>query len=462
MKSTPDRWKHFQYRGDARGIGQLYEEYNVDGFLSAREAGQREWGHSMRDRLLKDGVLLNEVLSPRIYRIVRSVQETLAVEGTFEVFCVRDADVNAFALLDHSSDQPRHLVGITSAALEHLEDDEISFLLGHELGHFLFGHNRLLGLLNQDERVEKVTVLPYLGECLFLRWRKTSEVSADRLGLVASGCFAAGARALVKAGFGLSDRNLDVNVDSLLRQIEAIKDKPEIIEAAYRSHPLLPLRLKALHLFSEALNQGDKADLAAVDDQIDALFEWFRRYPRRPLAEAVMRIVALAGMRIVGVEREIDEEEVRTVIYILHGHFTDTPEAELVLDPDERDRRWRAALEVLAREGDDSDRGFIISRLADIALADGKLLESEAGVILEIAEQIGMSPRMAYGVIVGAAQTVGFRVDHQLREITQRVRGQMANLVAEQGGFRPRTSPPRRPGTSDMLSSVKDLKDPGR
>lgn len=424
-------WAAVQYRGDAADIQELYQEYNVGGYLSTQEAGIRQWGSSLRDRLLKDGVLLNHVISPRIYRIVAQVQGALGLEGEFEVFCGRSVEVNAFAHLDLVDAQPRHIIGITSAALENLEDDEIAFLLGHELGHFIFGHNRLLGLLNQDPQSNRITVLPYLGECLFLRWRKKSEVSADRLGLVAAKSFTAGARALVKAGFGLSDRNLDLNVDSLLRQVESIKDKPEIVEAAYRSHPLLPLRLKALHLFAETAGQDPAAAASArVDDEIDALFDWFRRYPRQRLPLAVMRLVAIAGMQIVGVEHDVDDEEIRTIIYLLHANFTDTPEAELVLDEAERKRRWDESLAVVREEGGDAAKAFIIARLADIALADGKLLDQEAGIVLETAEALGVPARAAYGIIVEAAQTVGFKVDYQMKEIMRRVRSQMMGSVA--------------------------------
>jgi uncharacterized tellurite resistance protein B-like protein len=433
LNNTP--WAGLQYRGDARDILALCEQYNVDGFLAARERDEQESGASLRDRLLKDAVLLNEILSPRIFRIVRQVQDRLGLPGAFDVFCLHGQEINAFAHVDRSDRQARHIIGMTSAALEQLDDAEIASILGHELGHFIFGHSRLLGLVNREERNPKATVLPYLGECLFLQWRKKSEISADRLGLVAAGSFAASARALIKAGFGLSEKNLNLDVEALLGQIETIRDKPETVEATYRSHPLLPLRLKALHLFSTCQATGDPARRDAVEDEIDRLFGWFRRYPRKPLHEAVMRIVALAAMRLAGIEQDVDEEEIRTLVYLLHNYFTDEPEKELVLDPAERQRRWDAALPLIRDQGDDDDRGFIISRLADIALADGKLLEAEAGLILEVAEQIGMAPKRAYAIIVSAAQVVGFRVDAQMKELTRRIRTQ---LIAPGPGPLPR------------------------
>jgi len=337
--------------------------------------------------------------------------------------------------LNTNGEQAQQLVGITSGALENLDDAEIASLLGHEMGHFIFGHNRLLGLLNRDERTKAITVLPYMGECLFLRWRKKSEISADRTGLIASGSFEASARALIKAGFGLTEKNLNPKVDSLLSQIESIKDKPEIIEAAYHSHPLLPLRLKALHLFSESVARKRPSDSGAVEDQVDQLFGWLKRYPRKPLHEAIMRVVATAGMNILAIEDEVDEEELRVLIYILHNNFTDEPEAELILDPRKRMERLKESLAFVNREGDQDDKKYITCRLADVALADGKLLNEEAGAILEIAEALGIPARQAYGIMIGAAQVVGFRVDFHMKNLTRRVRNQLVASVKLDAGI---------------------------
>lgn len=428
-----ERLERLRYRGDAEDVAALFGEYNVGGFLATRAAAEKKRLESFRNHLLKVGVLLNETLSPRILGIINDVIERLGLEGDFDVICVRDNDVNAFAAVDNSEGAISQFIGITSAALENLEDAEIASLVGHEIGHFLYEHNDLQGLVNRDEDNPRITVLPYLGECLFLRWQKKGEISADRIGLLASGSFEASARALVKAGFGLSEKNLNLNIDSLLEQIESIKDKPEAVEAAFRSHPLLPLRLKALHLFSEAA-EDPAADLAEVDAAIEQLFAWFKRYPRKPVDEAVMRIVAIAGMRIIGADENLGVEETKTLIYLLHSNFTDEPEKELVLDPAERERLWKEAVDLVKREGDQRHVGFITYHLANVAIADGKLMKEEAGYILSVAEELGMKSDEAYGIIVDAAQSTGFSVDSRLQGIVRQVRRQYAESVLRQQG----------------------------
>ena len=89
-----------------------------------------------------------------------------------------------------------------------------------------------------------MTVLPALGESLFLRWRKKAEISADRVAVLASRDFKATATALMRVTFGLSERNLNLDIEALISQVDEIRGRPELIEETFASHPLLPIRLQ--------------------------------------------------------------------------------------------------------------------------------------------------------------------------------------------------------------------------
>jgi hypothetical protein len=293
----PHNWDDIRYGGDAKDVAELFETYRVGDYLDAFEENRRRHDRGIREKLLQQGIRLTERLSPRIYHLFRDVCGALEIESEAEVFCLPDQDVNAFAILDVREEKTHSLIGVTAGALERLEDGELKSILGHELGHFLFGHNRLNALLSMDPRNPSVTVLPPFGESLFLRWRKKAEISSDRAGLVACRDFYSAARSLMKATFGLSDKNLNLDIDALLSQIDEIKSSPEMIESAFASHPLLPIRLKALELFarSDLAKQcgcpvdGEAVTQMQVEQDIDSLINLTRRYPVKPLGEAVMK-----------------------------------------------------------------------------------------------------------------------------------------------------------------------------
>ena len=432
-------WQDVRYRGDAVDVGELESAYRVKDYLDTFEENRRQIDQGVRERLIKDGIRLSERLSPRIYRVFGEVCQALDLTAQAEVFCLPSAEVNAFAILDVRQSGTYSLIGVTAAALERLEDLELRSILGHELGHILFGNNRLDALISTDKNNPGVTVLPALGESLFLRWRKKAEISSDRVGLLASRDFRAAAVSLLKATFGLSERNLNLDIEALVGQVDEIKGHPELMEEAFASHPLLPIRLKALELFS----RSDKARRNGLpvagalladnelEDAVDALVRLTRRYPYKPVHQAIMKVVSLGGALLLSADGDIADEEVKLLVQILHHWFTDDPQDEIVTDRAEIDRRLPEAIAVINKEGDTDDKRFVLSRLADIALADGALMDAESAVILQVAQSLEIPGKLAYQTMVGAAQSVGFRADVKLNRMAERIRRSLLR------GFKP-------------------------
>jgi hypothetical protein len=436
-------WEDIRYRGDTRDVEELTRTYRITDYLDAFEENRRQADRGIREKLIKHGIRLSERISPRIYRLFGEVGARFGVDSRAEVFCLPAADVNAFATIDIRESGTFALIGVTSSALERLDDGELRFILGHELGHIQFGNNRLDGLLSTSQDNPDITVLPALGESLFLRWRKKAEISSDRAGVIASGDFRSSATALLKATFGLSEKNLNLDVEALVSQVDEIKGHPELMEEAFASHPLLPIRLKAIELFCRSEKAGRsgfeaKGPLLSdgeLEDAVDELIRLTRRYPYRPVDRAMMQILALGGALLLGTDGEINDDEVKILIQLLHRFFTDEPEAEIVTDPVVARARLPEAIAVLNADGDAAAKSFVLSRLTDIALADGALMDAESGMILDIAHQLGLPNRVAYGVVIGAAQAMGFRSDVKLNRMAEEIRRGL------QAGFRRSASP---------------------
>ena len=430
-------WNDIRYRGDAKDVEELMTTYRVADYLATIEENRRQIDQGVRERLLKEGIRLSERLSPRIYRVFADVAQALGLATQPEVFCLPSNDINAFTMLDVRKETTYSLVGVTAPALERLDDAELRSILGHELGHILFGNNRLAALISTDASNPSVTVLPALGESLYLRWRKKAEISADRVSVLASRDFRSTATSLLKATFGLSERNLNLDIEALVNQVDEIRGKPELMEEVFASHPLLPIRLKAVELFSRSAKarragypvEGDAIGDEELENAVDELVKLTRRYPSEPLHVAIMRAVALGGAKLLAADRDVSDEEVKILVQILHKWFTDEPESEIVTDRDEIAARLPQALETVKKDGGLDDKGFILSRLADVALADGALMDAESGLILEIAHDLDVPVKLAYQIIVGAAQSIGFRTDVKLNRMAEKIRRSMARGI---------------------------------
>ncbi|MBW2435794.1 MAG: M48 family metalloprotease [Deltaproteobacteria bacterium] len=427
-----------RYRGDKEDVDLLFRDYNLEGIISTSEERQKLGESNFRNQLLKDGAfLLSQPISPRIFNIVTETKEKLGLEGEYEVFCLNSNNINAFAYVQPAEEKNFFIIGITSEALEELEDPEIQFILGHELGHFLFEHNRMNYLINPNPTSQGVTLLPSMGENIFLRWRKKCEISTDRIGLVACGDFENAARAMLKTAYGLTGKNLNLNVDSLLEQIDALKETPEALEVNYRSHPLMPLRLKVMQMFAKSpifkkviAGKSDFSDkeLNALEDRTDQWVNWIKRYPRRPLDLAAMQLVTAAGLKLVMTEAVIMDEEIKVIIQILHKYFTDEPGEvihEIMQDTENLDRLIQTNVKEISEKGDDRHKTFVLSRLADIAIADGKLAKPEAGIIFDIAKDFGIQEKTAYSIVVGSMSSVGLNIDWKMNSLVREIKAQL-------------------------------------
>jgi len=428
----PHVWEKYRYRGDQADVQELFDTYRIGDFLDAFEENRRRHDMGVRERLLQHGIRLSERLSPRIFTLHAAVCRRLEIAGDAEIFCLPDREVNAFAILDVREEKTHMLIGVTAGALEELDDAELSSIIGHELGHFLFGHNRLNALLNLDPEDPAVTVLPPFGESVFMRWRKKAEISCDRAGLLACGDFRASARALLKATFGLSEKNLNLDIDALLDQINEIKSSPEMIDSVFASHPLLPIRLKALELFartdlatecgSGCTIEGKPLTLDQAEKEIDALINLTRRHPTKPLHQAVMKALAMGGALVMGADAMISDNEVKLLVKMLHGLFTDEPETVIMTDRAEIEKQLPGVLKTIDKEGGDDEKVFLLSQLSTIAYPDGALIEAESQLILRIAVMLDFPADKTYGIIVGAAHNTRFQADATLNRIATELR----------------------------------------
>jgi uncharacterized tellurite resistance protein B-like protein len=434
----PVNWEEVRYRGDARDVDELFKVYRVNDYLEASEENQRQRDRGIREKLIKEGIRLSERLSPRIYRVFDDLCQALEIKTRAEVFCLPLQEINAFAVVDVREAGTYSFIGVTAAALERLDEGELRSILGHELGHILFGNNRLDALISTDQVNPSITVLPALGESLFLRWRKKAEISADRVSLLASRDLRSTATSLLKATFGLSEKNLNLDIEALLSQVDEIKGHPELMAETFAAHPLLPIRLKALELFSrseKAKRCGFPAEGTLLNDDdlenaVDELVSLTRRYPFKPLHQAMMRVVSLGGSLLLASDGDVSDEEVKILVQILHRWFTDEPEGEIVTDRRQIEGKLPEAIELVNKEGDAEDKAFILSRLAEVALADGALMDTESSVLLHIAQQLQIPDKVAYRIMVGAAQAVGFRTDVKLNRMAEDIRRSLQKGLA--------------------------------
>jgi uncharacterized tellurite resistance protein B-like protein len=413
-----------RYQGDLQDTKELYEVYKVKQIIESHEEILKE--HiSFRDELLANSVRLTAVISPRLHRIIEKVKSAFEIKDKIEFFSLNDNSYNAFAFKQKSNIS----IVFTSGLLENFSDEEILFVLGHEIGHILFEHNRLLLLYNPGKR--KITFLPILAEKKFLTWQKKAEISCDRAGLVACKNYQTAIQSLLKVSYGLTEKNLNFNLPELMSQLKDIAHSEYLSQLSTATHPLLPVRLKALELFhnSKLFFKKGKISPEKLSEAVDKLIGLTKFYPRNKTKEQMMKFIAAGGVSIIAADREINIEEIKSLVKILADVFTDDPEKEIVYDKKKAEAQLKKSAEYLKRKGTDYDRFYAMHFLTVVALSDGKFTRKEKNMLMKLAESIGFSKDDAMGVVWKTLQQTGINIDVRLNEIAQNVKEHYAEYL---------------------------------
>jgi Zn-dependent protease with chaperone function/RNA polymerase subunit RPABC4/transcription elongation factor Spt4 len=174
-----------------------------------------------------------------------------------ELYIDSSPDLSAFTM----GHRKTHIV-LTRGLIDLMTADEISFVIGHEIGHIKAGHGiyRALGklLTDQWDIISSLIPIPGLGLMrtplilAYWEWYRRSEFTCDRAGLLCVQSPGPAAMALAKLAGCVGGLEHELDVDSVIAQVEARKEVNKavqiiaILDNLSNTHPLIPSRLKQL------------------------------------------------------------------------------------------------------------------------------------------------------------------------------------------------------------------------
>jgi Zn-dependent protease with chaperone function len=354
----------------------------------AVEAAEKAGKSGARQQLLAKAVRISPAMSAQLEAIARRCREVLGVEADLEMYVYPDSMFNAACV---RSERQRVFVMLSSGLLESFDDAELRFVVGHELGHHVYGHHRipLDLLLGRDGSASGPLALQVFA------WSRYAEVSADRAGLICAGDLDAVARALFKLASGLSAGRVEINAEELLSQLSDMREelarqgKDEALRRTdwFATHPFSPLRLRAAKLCAESCllrpDGASREQLEAAVFETMALMEPSYLIEKTEEAEVLRRLLFAGGVLVAGATDGISDEETE----VLESFFGDGAVSRRISlealreDLIRRTARVRDEVPVVRR-------GQVIRDLCLVALADGRADEAELAVIKEIARLI--------------------------------------------------------------------------
>lgn len=155
-----------------------------------------------------------------------------------------------------------------SSLIEAMSADELSFVIGHELGHIKCGHGlyRQLGtlLIQYWETVASSIPIPGLGLLrsplllAYWEWYRRAELSCDRAGLLCLQSVQPALAALGKLAGKVDGFEDEFSIESAMSQSTARQEVSKIVRvisilnSSENTHPFVPVRMKQLHEYSQS------------------------------------------------------------------------------------------------------------------------------------------------------------------------------------------------------------------
>ncbi len=151
-----------------------------------------------------------------------------------------------------ASDFGKDFIVLNQGLLQAIQnEDQIKFVIGHELGHIGLNHSWLSVIAYQADNAFAGTVISFLFRFILLRYSRMKELSADRIGLLSCGNLKAALQSIAI----LEISKINPQVREVEKVVEHLKSRKaslsENFSEAFSTHPDTFERVEELIKFSE-------------------------------------------------------------------------------------------------------------------------------------------------------------------------------------------------------------------
>ena len=352
---------------------------------------------------------VTEKMSPKLYHIFHDVKNKLNYKKNIDFYITNSAELNAFALT-RSDDKDTDIININSALISMFDDDELRFVVGHEIGHLITRYARVVRLINfifPDP--EKVPLI--LAHRIEL-WQKVSELTADRFGFIASPKVEKCVSGFFKMASGLSTDRIDFDYKAYLI------DNEKIVEYFTQNrnmftHPVNPLRIKAIKLFSESsLYEDFKNEKEFNTDQVlnaemDKLIDMLQTISTSPMDAFRKQFLASAGLIMANIDKNINDDEYESILESLSNYTVFPHEYLSEICNTSTEEVFKSSISNIIQQNP-AERFQLLQYMANIAMSDNSIFNKEINFLFEVGESLLGLTRREIAQILAATLQQGF------------------------------------------------------
>lgn len=269
------------------------------------------------DSLMRAGMEVTSIkveksVMPKLYRNLYSVKDKLGFTQDIEFYITNSPQVNACTYFGTTPGRPL-IVELNSSLIELMDEDELRFVIGHELGHQIDGNYELTKLIN-FVYPNLDTMSPLLLQMKVRFWQQLCELVADRYGFLAVEDLNVCVSAFFKMHSGLNLRRMDIDIQAFIdnnRRLLRYYTDGKFLSLDNYDHPVDAIRVEALNLFATSLSRTE------LDEGMNKLISAMSRMCREEVDEHMPYFIASAGLLMANADGNITQDEVESILISL-------------------------------------------------------------------------------------------------------------------------------------------------
>jgi Zn-dependent peptidase ImmA (M78 family) len=266
---------------------------------------------------------ITKEMTPKLYDLCHEVKNTLQFSDNIDFFIINSPEMNAFALPSNYKEHP-HKIALNSTIIDKMDDDELRFVIGHEIGHLVtrtYKISQMMNFLFQNKEPNLLLRQKYMF------WEKLCELSSDRFGLIANKNIEKAISSFFKLISGLPKNIIDFDLDEFVKHNRNyLETHINEISAQYITHPIPSLRVISLDIFSRSEvykstleNRKTVPDKALVKEMGLILERFF--FMGNDMDIHRMRFIASAGLIMAQIDKLISEDEIEAILDTLANYL---------------------------------------------------------------------------------------------------------------------------------------------
>ena len=345
-----------------------------------------------------------------VWEICQEARKRTGYNSQIEFYVMNSPEYNAFCIESDGPDHP-HIIAINSAIIKNFTKEELLFIVGHEIGHLWTGNRSIQEVIQFIFNENKSIPIYYHNRIMY--WQRLSELSADRFGLLACRDLEPAVSSFFKLTSGLDWHELGIDIKSYIKKNDELLKELKGEQAFDQStHPINPVRVKALQLFSKSkmfadstagkaikLNKTLEKNIVKLVSEHSALAEG--------LNHDRMVFMATGGLIISGCDEELSIDEFEKIVSNI-SKYTLYPREyleKMIKEKNVQKIFIQSVASIL--KANPSERDALMGYLLEMAFADSDINKAELQLLVEIGVKIlGYNEKEVSQIIAGGIYTL--------------------------------------------------------